>query len=103
VRACDPLLRAILGFLAALLVLAFIARPPDYRPPFFEPAGVFHYYLGAKYANEIGPFDLYACALAADSEHAVWDADTLVRDLRTYRLVPAGTLQCPGGRRSLTT
>jgi hypothetical protein len=87
-----------LGFVAALLVLAFIARPPDYRPPFFEPAGVFHYYLGAKYASEIGPFDLYACALAADSEHAVWDAGTLVRDLRTYSLVPAWTLHCPRDR-----
>jgi len=79
-------------------VLAFIARPPDYRPPFFEPAGVFHYYLGAKYANEIGPFDLYACALSADGDHAVWDDGTLVRDLRTYRLVPAWALPCPRDR-----
>ncbi len=60
-----------------------------------EPSGVFHYYLGAKYFNEIGPFDLYSCALAADSEHAVWDATTLVRDLHSYTLVPAWTLSCP--------
>jgi hypothetical protein len=98
VRPSERLLQAIVGFVAALLVLAFIARPPDYRPPFFEPAGVFHYYLGAKYADEIGPFDLYACALAADGDHAVWDADTLVRDLRTYSLVPAWTQHCPRDR-----
>jgi hypothetical protein len=98
VPACERLLRAIFGFLTALLALSFISRPSDYRPPFFEPAGVFHYYLGAKYANEIGPFDLYACALAADDEHAVWDADTWVRDLHTYQLVPAWTLHCPRER-----
>ncbi len=95
--ACERLIRAILGFVAALLVLSSIARPSDYRPPFFEPSGVFHYYIGAKYVNEIGPFDLYGCALAADSEHAVWDATTLVRDLHSYRLVPAWTLNCPRG------
>jgi hypothetical protein len=98
VIASERLLRAILGFVTALLALAFISRPLDYRPPFFEPAGVFHYYLGAKYATEVGPFDLYACAMAADGEHAVWDADTLVRDLRTYRLVPAWTQRCPRDR-----
>ena len=97
-RPCERLLRAVLGFVSALLALAFISRPPDYRPPFFEPAGVFHYYLGAKYANEIGPFDLYACAVAADDEHAVWDSDTLVRDLHTYMLVPAWVLHCPRDR-----
>lgn len=93
--ACERLIRAILGFVAALLVLSSVARPSDYRPPFFEPPGVFHYYLGAKYANEVGPFDLYACAMAADSEHAVWGATTLVRDLHSYTLVPAWTLNCP--------
>ena len=97
----ERLLRAILGFVAALLALSVVLQNPGGQPAFFEPGAVFHYYLGAKYMNEIGPFDFYACAVAADAESETiqtWQAETPVRDLRTYALAPAGTLHCPRDR-----
>lgn len=89
-------LKTILGWLAALLAIFVVLHDPGNRPAFFEPWGVFHYYLGAKYFNEIGPFDLYACAIAADGETSrIWAAEKPVRDLRTYTTVRADTLSCP--------
>jgi hypothetical protein len=50
-----------------------------------NPHDFFHYYVGAKYHEELGYFDLYECAVIAD-----WDAlrarntEWVYRDLRTY-------------------
>lgn len=53
---------------------------------FLNPYEFFHYYLGSKYAAEIGYFDMYNAALVADDETGrVYNPpDGLVSDLRTY-------------------
>lgn len=53
-------------------------------------SNVYHYYLGAKYAPELGYTDLYAATLAADREgEGYWEqAIDEVRDLESYRIVP---------------
>ncbi len=56
--------------------------------------GIFHYYLGAKYAKEVGYFDLYSCALATNDPS--WKEVSIVRDLKTYKLIPTSELTaCP--------
>ncbi len=54
----------------------------------------FHYYLGSKYAPEIGYFDMYGAALAADAEtgRIYWPSDGAITDLRTHRPVPVEQL-----------
>jgi len=51
----------------------------------------FHYYLGSKYAAEIGYFELYEAALVADDETglAFTPADGYIMDLETYGYRPA--------------
>jgi len=46
----------------------------------------FHYYLGSKYADEVGYFDLYNAVLVADAETGLQyrPPDGGLRDLRTY-------------------
>jgi hypothetical protein len=53
---------------------------------FVNPHEFFHYYLGSKYAAEIGYFDLYNAALVADAETGLMfrPADGRIRDLATY-------------------
>jgi hypothetical protein len=92
-------INVILGWLAVLLAAFVALQNPGNRPAFFEPAGVLHYYLGAKYFDELGPFDLYACAIAADRQASqVWFDEVQVRDLHTYRLTAANTRSCPRSR-----
>jgi hypothetical protein len=88
-------LRTILVWLVVWLGLFTTLQHPGYMSAFFEPRATFHYYLGAKYFDELGPFDLYGCAIAADREgNRIWGPETPVRDLRTYRMVPARTVSC---------
>ncbi len=48
---------------------------------------VYHYYLGAKYFNELGYYDLYDATLAADRESEnAWRRIDKVRNLRTYEV-----------------
>ncbi len=50
---------------------------------------VYHYYLGAKYFDELGYHDLYDATLAADREgEDYWRDVRRVRNLRTYRKEP---------------
>ena len=49
----------------------------------------FHYYLGSKYAPELGYSDLYEAALVAQKEAGQRDLPTSVRDLVHGRSVPA--------------
>ncbi len=60
----------------------------------------FHYYLGAKYFNEVGYFDFYQCAILAGKELGIgWNENTIIRDLRTYQLSPSKELPlCPRNR-----
>lgn len=61
-------------------------------PSFVHTWEVFHYYMGAKYVNEIGYTKLYECATAADVEDGIQiRANNSIRDLRTNALVsPSG-------------
>jgi hypothetical protein len=54
----------------------------------------FHYFLGSKYAREVGYFDLYGAALAADEAtgRLYRPSDGRVTDLRTQRQVPVEEL-----------
>jgi len=55
----------------------------------FRVTDVYHYYMGSKYAHEVGYFDMYGAALAADDEtgRLYHPRDGLVRDLRTLESV----------------
>ncbi len=57
---------------------------------FLNPYEFFHYYLGSKYAAEVGYFDLYNAAVVADREdRPMLEPDrTQVCDLRTYGYRP---------------
>lgn len=84
--------------LGGLVVVAFfyITLTNPGGVVFFQPWDIFHNYLGAKYLDELGPFDFYACAYEADQEgRRIWTPETPMRDLHTYQLVPAATLTCP--------
>ncbi|MCA9397335.1 hypothetical protein KC573_00770 [candidate division WWE3 bacterium] len=50
---------------------------------------VYHYYLNAKYFDELGYFDLYNCTITADVETSdpLYKDTTLLRDLSSYELV----------------
>lgn len=50
---------------------------------------VYHYYLGAKYFEELGYEDLYVATLAAD-EDGYWRKVRTIRDQATYDKVPRG-------------
>jgi hypothetical protein len=59
---------------------------------FVNPHEFFHYYLGSKYAREVGYFDLYNAALVADAETGLaFPRDGEIIDLGTYgyRSVPS--------------
>lgn len=62
-----------------------------------DPWHVFHYDLNARYLDELGYEHLYSCALQADEEGPNrWQGVQMVRDLRTYQLVPRASLApCP--------
>jgi len=53
---------------------------------FVNPHEFFHYYLGSKYAPEVGYTDLYNAALVADAETGLMfrPVDGHIRDLTTY-------------------
>jgi len=57
-----------------------------------------HYYLGAKYAPELGYTGLYRCLIEADVEEDRWPSspNRPVRDLRTNRMVSQGALLAEG-------
>lgn len=53
---------------------------------YFHRGDTFHYYVGAKYFDEVGYWDLYECTVKALGETRFQNKDT-VRDLRTYQKV----------------
>ncbi|MCA9397378.1 hypothetical protein KC573_00990, partial [candidate division WWE3 bacterium] len=64
---------------------------------YIAPWNTFHYYLNAKYFDELGYFDLYSCTLEADFEEGhTFSGTTDIRDLRTYELVSVeDSAPCP--------
>ncbi len=77
---------AALGVLAALSVPVYFNFFNFHYGGFVNPHEFFHYYLGSKYAREIGYFDMYNAALVADDETgmAFRPVDGHIWDLRTY-------------------
>lgn len=67
------------------------------NPAEVDPWHVFHYDLNARYLDELRYEYLYSCALKADEEGPNhWQSVQVVRDLRTYELVPRASLTpCP--------
>jgi len=87
------LLLATAGVLALLSGWDFFqnARPLGYLWSLQNHWDVYHYYLGAKYAPELGYTELYRCTLAADLEAGLGplrESGHLYRDLATNELVP---------------
>lgn len=54
--------------------------------------GFFHYYLGAKYFNEVGYFDFYNCVVEAGKGNIKWNDYSAVRGLRSYELTTVENL-----------
>lgn len=81
--------RPLLGAAALLAVLAWTNFLNFRHPLFVHHWELFHYYVGAKYFDELRYTRLYDCAVAAEAEGA--DPAAIgarrIRDLRTNRLV----------------
>jgi len=60
----------------------------------FDSTDVFHYYVGSKYADELGYFALYECSLVAVDERGVgrFRPRQHARDLRTMQLERVSTM-----------
>jgi len=88
-RGLKPLLVA-LGATAAFSIPVYFNFFNYHFGGFVNPHEFFHYYLGSKYAKEIGYFDLYNAALVADDETglAFRSADGQIHDLSTYGYRP---------------
>jgi hypothetical protein len=90
--------RPLRALLVALAATAAISIPVYFNffnyhfGGFVNPHEFFHYYLGSKYAREVGYFDLYDAALVADAETGLaLPREAEITDLRTYgyRSVPS--------------
>lgn len=58
----------------------------------------FHYFMGAKYLPELGYSRLYEATYAAGREMGAFDYVTQVRDLETYALREAGSIDRSAAR-----
>jgi hypothetical protein len=87
-----PALLAALAATAAFSIPVFFNFFNYHFGGFVNPHEFFHYYLGSKYAREVGYFDLYNAAVVADAETGLAiQRDGEITDLRTYgyRSVPS--------------
>lgn len=93
----TPLLFGLVGAAFWFIYGSTVITTVTHENDFIEPWHNFHYYLNAKYFDELGYFDLYSCAWQADQESAhQWGTIALIRDLRTYELVaPSDLPECP--------
>ncbi|MEX2015399.1 MAG: CapA family protein [Candidatus Hydrogenedentales bacterium] len=84
-------------WLNAMLVLLAVAAAGAYfefgqqrYERYMNPHDVYHYYLGSKYAPELGYYGLYGATLAADRElDGSFPARDSIRDLRDHTYMPA--------------
>ena len=76
-------------FVIAVYSISFNQRlfmSPKIKTEPFHTWNVYHYYIGAKYFNEIGYFDIYEQTLAADWESKnVFKNVNTIRNMRTYK------------------
>jgi len=83
------------GLLTSLLVVSVYLGIWNYTEPhwrqhrYFNAYEFFHYYLGAKYAPEIGYTNLYNATIIADEETGGKVKGRTIRSLDTHRIVPA--------------
>jgi hypothetical protein len=94
-----------ISLLSLLAVASFAAYYNFFRashPGGFKGADVYHYYMGSKYFEEIGYFELYHCTLAALLEDGRQDPHEIppVRNQRDLRLQSReatleGARECP--------
>lgn len=83
----------------ALLILALLAVPMyldfGYYPKhgrFMNPHGWFHYYLGAKYSDEVGYENLYNAVVVANTENNGKLKHDRVREMKHYSWVRASDI-----------
>ncbi len=94
--ALKPVLRrtsialAILAVIAVPFYLDFGYYPKHGR--FMNPHGWFHYYLGAKYSEELGYENLYNAVVVANTENNGRLMHDRVRDMADYSRVPASRI-----------
>lgn len=82
--------------LAGLLVFLSVASIGGYFnfgyfpkfDSFMNPHDFFHYYLGSKYSEEVGYFDIYRCVLIADSETGGLYRHKKIRNMNDYSWTP---------------
>ncbi len=80
----GPELRAALVVLAIVSAASFLRFGHYHHPRFLHNWDLYHYFLGARYFDELGYYDLYRCTLEADAElDGEMSEVTRVRDLRT--------------------
>jgi hypothetical protein len=91
-RRRQPLRRPSRPFRIALVVAALAGVWGWQARPGFSFVGywdLYHYYLGSKYFDELGYYDLYGATLAADADGArLFGHFDRVRDIRTQGFVP---------------
>jgi len=74
-------------------VISFLTSKDFYKNRVWN---FYHYYIGSKYFDELGYFDLYACTFKADQEGSNYFFDiTSTRDLYTYELIQVSQTHCP--------
>ena len=90
-RANSWLQRTLDVALGLVLLLAFGVYTNNNweKRRYFNPYEFFHYYVGSKYAAELGYTRLYAAALLVDRENDKGLATDVIRDLATTELVSA--------------
>ncbi len=100
VRAAQRGLLATLVISTGFAALVYVGFFNFIYGGFLNPYEFFHYYLGSKYAPEIGYFDLYNAAVVADLEDGpLIRADTgLVSNLQTYNYLPLKAVLAEGDR-----
>lgn len=99
-RLARRLLAVGLAVTATVASLAYVSFFDFVYGGFLNPYEFFHYYLGSKYAAEVGYFDMYDAAVVADREDGpILPADDgWVCDLRTYGYKPIREVLADGAR-----
>lgn len=83
-------------WLALLAILGAVVIYAPNMAPRIRAWNVFHYYLGSKYFDALGYEDLYPCAIWIADERPDIEFGPYVRELHTYRYMPAPDLAtCP--------
>ena len=77
---------------------AFHPKHSGYRPGHIHYYDAFHYFMGAKYFPELGYSGLYEATLVAAHDLGTLNTIAAIRDLTTYTLRPAGSVDAEAVR-----